>query len=78
MYSFIANYKYRLVYIYKYMNQELELLTPTTGSKKVVFRLDADKIKDIKRIALEKETTLNDLFVEGVDCVLKKYKEFLK
>lgn len=56
------------------MNEELEVLE----QKKVVFRLDTDKIKNIKRIALEKETTLNDLFVEGVDCVIKKYNEFLK
>jgi len=46
--------------------------------KKVVFRLDTDKIKDIKRIAVEKEITLNDLFVEGVECVIKRYKDLLK
>jgi hypothetical protein len=46
--------------------------------KKVVFRLDTNKIKNIKRTALEKETTLNDLFVEGVDYAIKKYNEFLK
>ncbi len=48
------------------------------GEKKVIFRLDTKKIKDIKRIAVEKETTLNDLFVEGIDCVIEKYKEFLR
>lgn len=46
--------------------------------KKVIFRLDTTKIKDIKRNTLEKETTLNDLFVEGIDCVIEKYKEFLR
>ncbi len=46
--------------------------------KKVIFRLDSEKIKDIKRIAVEKETTQNDLFVEGIDCIIEKYKSLLK
>lgn len=53
------------------INQELV-------DKKVIFRLDTAKIKDIKRIAVEKESTLNDLFVEGIDCVIEKYKDLLK
>jgi len=53
------------------INQELV-------DKKVIFRLDTAKIKDIKRIAVEKETTLNDLFNEGIDCVIEKYKDLLK
>ena len=32
--------------------------------KKVIFRFDSVKIKDIKRIAVEKETTQNDLFLK--------------
>ena len=46
--------------------------------KKVIFRLDSEKIKDIKRIAVEKETTQNDLFVEGIDCIIEKYKALLR
>lgn len=61
-------------YKYKSMEMDIDLLE----QKKVVFRLDIDKIKDIKRIAVEKEITLNDLFNEGVECVLKKYKDLLK
>ena len=46
--------------------------------KKVVFKLTTDKIRDIKIIAAKKDTTLNNLFVEGIDCVLDKYKSLLK
>ena len=46
--------------------------------KKVVFRLTTDKIRDIKIIAAKKETTLNNLFVEGIDCVLDKYSSLLQ
>jgi hypothetical protein len=45
--------------------------------KKVVFRLTSDKIRDIKIIAAKKETTLNSLFIEGIDCILDKYKSLL-
>ena len=50
------------------------------GEKKVIFRLDTKKIKDIKKnCSREKQIiTLNDLFVEGIDCVIEKYKEFLR
>jgi len=54
--------------------QEQELIQ----GKKVVFRLDTDKIRDIKIIAAKKETTLNNLFVEGIECVLDKYKDLLR
>ena len=47
-------------------------------SKKVVFRLDPDILKDNKRIALEKEVTQNDLFVEGMKFIREKYKNLLK
>ena len=55
------------------LNQE-ELIE----GKKVVFRLTPDKIRDIKIIGGKKETTLNNLFVEGIDCVLDKYSSLLK
>ena len=55
------------------LNQE-ELIE----GKKVVFRLTPDKIRDIKIIGAEKETTLNNLFVEGIDCVLDKYRLIIK
>jgi hypothetical protein len=45
--------------------------------KKVVFRLDTTKIRDIKIIAAKKETTLNKLFIEGMDLILAKYKNLL-
>lgn len=57
------------------MNTDLELLSEL---KKVVFRLDSDIIKNMKRIAIEKDTTQNDLFVEGCKYIVNKYKEFLK
>ena len=56
------------------MKAELKLLEP----KKVLFRLDADILKDIKRIAVEKEVTQNDLFVEGMKFIREKYKNLLK
>jgi hypothetical protein len=56
------------------MKAELKLLEP----KKVLFRLDPDILKDIKRIAVEKEVTQNDLFVEGMKFIREKYKNLLK
>ena len=46
--------------------------------KKVVFRLDTSKIRDIKIIGGKKETTLNNLFIEGIDSVLDRNKSLLK
>ena len=46
--------------------------------KKVVFSLTTDKIRDIKIIATKKETTLNNLFVQGIDCVLDTCRSLLK
>lgn len=46
--------------------------------KKGVYRLNAMKIRDIKIIAAKKDTTLNNLFVEGIECVLDKYKDLLR
>ena len=45
--------------------------------KKVVFRLTTDKIKTSKLLRT-KETTLNNLSVEGIDCVLDKYRSLLQ
>ena len=57
------------------MEQDLEILGEL---KKIVFRIDSDLLKDIKRIALEKERTQNDLFVEGMKVIREKYKSVLK
>ena len=43
-----------------------------------MFRLTTDKIRNIKIIAAKKDTTLNNLFVEGIECVLDKYKDLLR
>jgi hypothetical protein len=52
------------------MNQILDLLTGE--SKKVVFRLDTDKIIKLKIKAAQEQTTLNDLFNKAVDLLLKE------
>lgn len=57
------------------IKQDLEVLGEP---KKVVYRLDSDILKDIKRIAVERETTQNDLFVEGMKMIREKYKGLLK
>ena len=49
-----------------------------TMIKKVVFRLDSEKIKDVKRIALEREITLSKLFSESIDSIISKYQKLLK
>jgi len=46
--------------------------------KKVVFRLDSEKMKDIKRIAIERDTTLSSLFSEAIDATIQKYHKYLK
>jgi len=51
------------------MKQEIEVLTE---SKKVVFRLDIDKIIKLKVKAAQEQTTLNDLFNKAVDLLLKE------
>ena len=43
--------------------------------KKVVFRLDADKIKDMKIIAVKRDTTLNNLIVEGIDTCKREIQK---
>ncbi len=49
---------------------------PAIG-KKVVYRISSPIVRDIKIIAAKKETTLNDLFVEGINLILEKYKQLL-
>lgn len=51
------------------MNQILDLLAE---SKKVVFRLDTDKIIKLKIKAAKEQTTLNELFNRAVDLLLKE------
>ena len=36
--------------------------------------IDADLIKDLKRLALEKDCKVNDLLEEGIKIILEKYK----
>jgi len=44
------------------------------SSKKLVFRCDPPEIKRLKQIALDNDTTLNALLIEGVNLVLEKYE----
>jgi hypothetical protein len=39
-------------------------------NKKIVFNIDKEKYKALKRIALETDTTATALFVEGVDYII--------
>ena len=55
------------------MRQDLEVLTDR-NSKKLVFRCDTPDIRRLKQIALDNETTLNALLIEGVKDLLKKYE----
>ncbi len=51
------------------MKQEIEILAE---SKKVVFRLDIDKIIKLKIKAAQEQTTLNELFNKAIDLLLKE------
>jgi hypothetical protein len=44
------------------------------SSKKLVFRCDIPGIKKLKQIALDNDTTLNALLLEGVRYILNKYE----
>jgi hypothetical protein len=55
------------------MKQNLELLIDA-NSKKLVFRCDAPDIKRLKQIALDNDTTLNALLLEGMQYILQKYE----
>ena len=50
------------------METELEILE----QKKVVFRLDTEKIIKLKVKAAQEQTTLNELFNKAVDLLLKE------
>ena len=55
------------------MEKELELLVDNK-IKKLIFRCDASNVKRLKQIALDNETTLNALILEGVRYILNKYE----
>ena len=55
------------------MKQNLILLIDA-NSKKLVFRCDAHDIKRLKQIALDNDTTLNALLLEGMQYILQKYE----
>ena len=46
--------------------------------KKVVFGFDVDDIEKVKIVAAKKRTTQNDLFVEAMKDLLKKYEKLWK
>jgi NRPS condensation-like uncharacterized protein len=43
--------------------------------KQTSFRIDPDTLKKIKFLALEQDTTLNDLLLEAIQDLLKKYEK---
>ena len=60
---------------YNNMVNDLDLLG---GLKKIVFRFDVDDIEKVKIVAAKKRTTQNDLFVEAMKDLLKKYEKYWK
>jgi len=57
------------------MVNELDLLGEL---KKIVFRFDVDDIEKVKIVAAKRRTTQNDLFVEAMKDLLKKYEKYWK
>ena len=47
-------------------------------STNVIFRLALEKSINIKIIAAKKRVTVNNLYNEGVNYVLEKYRELLQ
>lgn len=45
---------------------------------KAIFRVEKDKIKSLKYIALALDKNMGDLANEGIDYVLEKYKQYKK
>ena len=43
--------------------------------KQVSFRLDRETIKKLKFLAVEKERSLTDLYLEAIQDLLKKYQK---
>ena len=60
---------------YNNMVNDLDLLGEL---KKIVFRFDVDDIEKVKIVAAKKRTTQNDLFVEAMKDLLKKYEKYWK
>lgn len=56
------------------MKLDLEILEDDSNLKKLIFRCEASEVKRLKRIALETDSTLNALLVEGVKYILNKYE----
>jgi len=56
------------------MNETLYVIM---DQKKVVFRLDTEKIIKLKIKAAKEQTTLNELFNRAVDLLLKQDKEII-
>jgi hypothetical protein len=46
------------------------------GRKTFSTRLDEDKIKALKHIAVELDKGINDLLEEGIDHIIEKYPTF--
>lgn len=46
--------------------------------QKAIFRVEKDKIKSLKYIALELDKNMGDLVNEGIDYILEKYKQYRK
>jgi len=42
--------------------------------KQVTFRVDAQLVKRMKFVALEKDRSLTDLLIEAIEDMLKKYE----
>lgn len=55
------------------MKQELELVVDD-NIKKLIFRCEASEVKRLKQIALDNDTTLNALLLEGLIYILNKYE----
>ena len=43
--------------------------------KQVSFRVDATIIKKLKFLALEQDRSLTEMFLEGIEDLLKKYSQ---
>ncbi len=55
------------------MKQELEIVVDD-NLKKLIFRCEASEVKRLKQIALDNDTTLNALLLEGLMYILNKYE----
>jgi predicted transcriptional regulator len=46
--------------------------------KQVTYKIDDEAIEKIKILAAKKRSTLNDIFVEAINDILKKYERSFK